>query len=219
MIQSKKVEVRQENWDRLFATPGILAVITTVDAQGRVNAGAFATCVRATHNPMQIAFTTYSEGVDTLANIRLNGEFVVNLPSFDPQQLAKVCTVGLPFERGVDELQKAELTALPSAVVAPPRISEFSRHFECRVAWTKDWANRTMVMADVVAASAAAECLDDDGYLCFDTANPALYCGAAYFNRPPYEHMFVQAAFPMQVNSFYQGPEVDFHRARVDQHK
>ncbi|MDO9437901.1 flavin reductase family protein [Hydrogenophaga sp.] len=219
MTSDTKVGVPRDQWDRLFATPGILAVITTIDALGRVNAGAFATCVRATHNPMEISFTTYSEGVDTLANIRVNGEFVVNLPSFDPAQLAKVCTVGLPFEGGVNELEKAALTALPSTVVAPPCIAEFNRHFECKVVWTKDWSGRTMVMGEVVAACASADCMDAEGFLRFDVANPALYCGAPYFNRPPYEHQFVQAAVPMRVTASYQGPEVDAHLARVKKHQ
>jgi len=44
-------------------------------------------------------------------------ELVVNIPSFDREILEKVRTLGLPFAPGVNELEKAGLTAIPSKVV------------------------------------------------------------------------------------------------------
>src|SRR5215471_19571919 len=113
------VQQPEKYWDRLFAPGGHAAVITTVDREGRVNAAAYATCVRIVHKPVQIAFTTSQTG-DTGRNAKETGQFVVNLPSFEREILEKVRIVGLPFARGVNELDKAGLTALASARVKPP---------------------------------------------------------------------------------------------------
>ncbi len=152
----------EKYWDRLFAPGGHCAIITTVDKEGRVNAASYATCVRIVHNPVQIAFTTSLTG-HTGENLLATGTFVVNLPSFERDILEKVRVVGLPFARGVNELEKAGLTPLPSTRVKPPRIAECLRHFECEVVWTKEWLKRMMVVGDVVAASTYSDCVDCQG--------------------------------------------------------
>ena len=98
-----------------------LTLITTVDAQGRVNAAAFGTCTRVCHDPMYIAFTC-SAGKDTTNNVLATGEFVVNVVPFEQPLLDKVPVCGLPFKPGENELKKAGLTAIPSRVLRPPRI-------------------------------------------------------------------------------------------------
>ena len=194
------VQQPEKYWDRLFAPGGHAAVITSVDAQGRVNAAAYATCVRIVHNPVQIAFTTSQAG-DTAHNVAETGQFVVNLPFFERALLEKVRVVGLPFARGVNELEKAGLTALPSMHVRPPRIREFSRHFECEVVWTKEWLNRTMVVGNVLAASVHADCVDAKGYIVWERIKPVAFCGA------PYVNMFAAAHETMAVGLPYDGPE------------
>jgi flavin reductase (DIM6/NTAB) family NADH-FMN oxidoreductase RutF len=194
------VQQPEKYWDRLFAPGGHAAVITTVDREGRVNAAAYATCVRIVHKPVQIAFTTSQAG-DTGRNAQETGQFVVNLPSFDREILEKVRIVGLPFAPGVNELNKAGLTALPSTQVAPPRILECHRHFECEVVWTKEWLNRMMVVGNVVAASVRADCVDPKGYIIWERIKPVAFCGA------PYVDMFAAAHETMTVGLPYDGPE------------
>ena len=132
LTQKKVVQQPEKYWDRLFAPGGHAAMITTVDQQGRVNAASYATCVRITHKPVQIAFTTSQIG-DTFQNLKEVNQFVVNLPPFERTVLEKVRIVGLPFARGVNELEKAGLTALASTLVKPPRILDCPRHFECEM--------------------------------------------------------------------------------------
>jgi flavin reductase (DIM6/NTAB) family NADH-FMN oxidoreductase RutF len=176
-------------------------MITTADPEGRPNAGSFGTCVRVNHEPVYIAFTVGPEK-DTGRNVLSTGEFVVNVPSFDREILEKVRVVGLPFAPGVNELEKAGLTALRSTIVRPPRILECRSHFECKVEWTREWVNRLMVVGKVVAASVDAGCVDDDGYVIWDRLRPAHYCGA------PYNSMFVAAYQTIDVGMPYEGPEV-----------
>jgi flavin reductase (DIM6/NTAB) family NADH-FMN oxidoreductase RutF len=215
MAEVEKIEQEPKYWDRLFASPGILGIITTIDSGGRVNAAAFGTVARVVHDPVQIAFTTNTTRRDTYENIKQTGEFVVNLPSFERSILEKVCVVGLPFAPGVNELEKAGLTALPSRVVKPPRIKECPRNFECRVVWTKEWLNRVMIVGNVVAASVDADCVDEQGFVKWDTLKAVTYCGAPYNKLPPYQHMFVAAYETMTVPTPYEGPEVEAYDANV----
>ncbi len=203
----QKVEQPSKFWDRLFAPSSCLAMITTVDAQGRVNAASYGTCTRVNHEPVHIAFTANIDSHNA-ANVRATGEFVVNLPRFDRQSLEAVRVVGLPFAAGVSELDKAGLTALPSTQVKPPRIAECPRNFECRVLWTKEWSGRLMVVGEVLVAAVDADCVDPQGYVVWDKVRSAHYCGAPYGGR------FVAAYETMAVDVPYDGPEVAAFLAR-----
>lgn len=200
-----KIDQPEVWWDRLFAPSSALAVITTADAGGAVNAAAFGTCTRVNHNPVDIAFTCRPDK-DTTRNVLATGEFVVNLPRFDRAALEAVRVVGLPFARGVNELEKAGLTALPSVAVKPPRIAECSRHFECKVEWTHEWSDRVMIVGRVLAASADADCVDPEGYVRWENARSAHFAGASY-------NYFVAAYEVMRVRQPYEGPEVEAYDA------
>jgi flavin reductase (DIM6/NTAB) family NADH-FMN oxidoreductase RutF len=206
-MTTEKLDQPAKYWDRLFAPSSCLAMITTVDAQGRVNAAAFGTCTRVNHEPVYIAFTTNLASDRALGhtadNVAATGEFTVNLPAFDRASLEQVRVVGLPFGHGVNELEKAGLTMLPARRVKPPRIAECPRHFECEVEWTKAWSGRLMVVGRVVAASVDADKVDAEGFILWDRIRPAHYCGA------PYGGMFVAAHETMRVDIPYSGPEVE----------
>jgi flavin reductase (DIM6/NTAB) family NADH-FMN oxidoreductase RutF len=201
----KKIAQPQVWWDRLFAPSSCLAIVTTVDPQGRVNATAFGTCTRVNHNPVDIAFTCRPDK-DTTRNVLATGEFVVNLPAFERRMLEAVRVVGLPFAYGTNELEKAGLHELPAEVVRPPRIAECNRHFECRVEWTKSWSDRIMIVGRVVAASVDEDCVDPNGYVVWERARSAHFCGASY-------NQFVAAYETMAVAQPYVGPEVEAYDA------
>jgi flavin reductase (DIM6/NTAB) family NADH-FMN oxidoreductase RutF len=174
--------------------------------------------VRVVHKPVHIAFTT-STHKHTYRNVKETGQFTVNPASFDRALLEKACILGLPFADGVNELEKAGLTALPATRVKPPRIAECHRHFECELVWMKEWVDRVMIVGNVLAASVDADCVDERGYLVWDKVKPVQYCGAPYqryVNKPPYEHMFVAAYETMSVHTPYEGPEVSDHSKMVE---
>jgi flavin reductase (DIM6/NTAB) family NADH-FMN oxidoreductase RutF len=217
MPRVDKIDQPPELWDRLFANVGQLAMITSADGEGRVNAATFATCVRVVHEPVHIAFTT-STYKDTWRNIQATGQFTINLAAFDRGLLEKACVLGLPFAAGVNEIEKAGLTAIPARRVKPPRIAECHRHFECEVVWTKDWVGRVMIVGNVLAASVDADCVDERGYLVWERVKPVQYCGAPYqkyVDEPPYKHMFVAAYETMSVGTPYDGPEAAEHNKIV----
>ena len=201
-----KVDVPEAHYDRLASPVASVVMITTVDSQGRVNAASFATCLRNNHIPCCYEFTVDMHK-DTAANVLATGEFVVNIPPFERDVLEKVCVVGLPFAPGVNELDKAGLTAIPSKVVKPPRIAECRSHFECKVEWTKLWLEtRLTVVGRVVAASVNRDCIDAEGYVIHSKLKPAHYCGHAYQGKDG-SSKFVASYEIMEVPMVYDGPE------------
>ncbi|HEY4135801.1 MAG TPA: flavin reductase family protein [Alphaproteobacteria bacterium] len=199
-----KIDVKKEWWDNIFAPSSALAVITTVDNQGRVNAASFGTCTRVCHDPVYIAFTVGADK-DTANNIRANGEFTVNLVPFEQEVLNKIVVCGLSFKAGINELERAGLGQVPSRVVKPPRVLECRSHFECRVEWTQQWLHRLMICGKVEAVSVNEDCMDKDGNIIWDHAKPAHYCGH------PYQGSFVPAYDkPTKAYWTYDGKDEDF---------
>jgi flavin reductase (DIM6/NTAB) family NADH-FMN oxidoreductase RutF len=203
MLRVKKVDISDEkDYDKICTPVSSLAMITTVDAAGRVNAATFATVVRNCHTP-----TCFEFSVDTFKhtwqNVTATQEFVINVPSCDPWILEKVVTVGLDFPPGVNELEKAGLTEIASKVVKPPRIAECKSHFECKVEWTKNWiGTRSLVVGRVVAASIDEDCIDEHGFAIHEKLRPAHSCGGVFgFNR------FVEAYKVIEVPFVYVGTD------------
>src|SRR5499427_5716889 len=116
--------------------PRPIALATTVDRSGRVNAAPFSFFNAVSSVPPVVVLgispgATSEDGYkDTERNIRDTGEFVVNLVDEALAERMNICAVDFPG--GIDELDKAELTALPSAGVRPPRIAQSPVSFECR---------------------------------------------------------------------------------------
>jgi flavin reductase (DIM6/NTAB) family NADH-FMN oxidoreductase RutF len=116
--------------------PRPIALATTIDSAGRVNAAPFS-FFNAVSSVPPVVVLGISPGdasgdgyKDTERNIRDSGEFVVNLVDEALAERMNVCAVDFPA--GTGELDKAELTALPSVGVRPPRIAQSPVSFECR---------------------------------------------------------------------------------------
>jgi len=196
MIGSNKIAVPEKEWDYAWPLGSTAVMITTVDTEGRVNAAGFATCVRVAHNPVFISFTSGLRN-DTHRNVLDTGEFVVNLVPFEQRIMQATRVVGLPFPTGVNELEEAGLTAVPSTVVAPPRIADCHAHFECKVEWTKQWDTRLMVVGRLVAVTIDEDCIDENWRIRWENLKPASFCGAPYqqFFVPSYQTTFVDMVY------------------------
>ena len=119
-----------------LVTPRPIALVTTVSADGRVNAAPFSFFNVFGANPPVCAFAPgdRDDGTpkDTARNVRATHEFVVNLVDESIAQAMNQCAAALPY--GENELVRAGLTAEPSSVVKPPRIAEAPASLEC-VEW------------------------------------------------------------------------------------
>jgi flavin reductase (DIM6/NTAB) family NADH-FMN oxidoreductase RutF len=116
-----------------LVTPRPIALVTTISADGKVNAAPFSFFNVMGANPPICAFapSDRENGVpkDTALNVRATHEFVVNLVDEKIAEAMNHCAASLPF--GENELVRAGLTAAPSSVVKPPRIVEAPASLEC----------------------------------------------------------------------------------------
>lgn len=116
-----------------LVTPRPIALVTTVNPEGRVNAAPFSFFNILGANPPIVAFAPgdRENGTpkDSALNVRLTHEFVVNLVDEPLAEAMNQCAASLPY--GENELEKAGLHALPSSVVKPPRIAEAPASLEC----------------------------------------------------------------------------------------
>jgi flavin reductase (DIM6/NTAB) family NADH-FMN oxidoreductase RutF len=143
--------------------PRPIAWVTTMDAQGRVNAAPFSFFnLLSTEPPVLGLGIAPREGQekDTAANIRHSGAFVVNLVS---TALAPAMNVtALDFEAGIEELHRAGLTTAPCRRIGPPRIAEAPVALECRVMTLLPQASGSLiVLGEILALHIAEESLLD----------------------------------------------------------
>jgi len=116
--------------------PRPIALATTIDRAGKVNAAPFSFFNAVSSVPPVVVLgispgATSEDGYkDTERNIRDSGEFVVNLVDEALAEQMNICAIDFPD--GIGELDKARLTAEPSVGVRPPRIAQSPVSFECR---------------------------------------------------------------------------------------
>lgn len=109
-----------------------VAIVTTVDSEGRVNAAPFGLILPFCSNSDKPQMLLCSNSVwHTAQNIEATEEFVINYASYSLME--KVAEAGLMYSEGVNEIEKAGLTSLPALKVKPPRIEECYQHIECRL--------------------------------------------------------------------------------------
>ncbi|ANP86494.1 flavin reductase family protein [Rhizobium leguminosarum] len=135
--------------------PRPIALVTTVDESGRINAAPFSffNCLSADPPILAIGVENNADMSfkDTGHNIRMTEVFTVNIVSFAIAEAMHVC--GARYPRGVDELKQAGLTAMPGEKVASPFIAEAPAAFECRRHVTLELGrSRQIVMGEIVYA-------------------------------------------------------------------
>ena len=117
-----------------LVVPRPIALITTVDAAGTVNAAPFSFFNVYSEDPplVVIGLQHHPDGrpKDTTRNIAANGEFVVHLIDEDLVEPMNVCAADFAPEES--EIDAAGLKLAPSIDVKPPRIATAPAALECR---------------------------------------------------------------------------------------
>jgi len=119
-----------------LVAPRPIAFASTVDAEGKVNLSPFSYFNVFGINPPILIFSPARsvrtlEHKDTLLNVLEVPEVVVNLIDIDIVDQASLASS--PYERGVNEFEKAGLEMLPSDLIRPPRVAASPASFECKV--------------------------------------------------------------------------------------
>ena len=127
------------NWDQTYKlmtgaiVPRPIAWVTTLSPEGVVNAAPFSAFTLLSQDPPTILFQA-DEGErekDTARNIRLSGEFVVNIPNLPLLEKMHLCSASLPPEQS--EVERFGIATAPSLCVKPPRIADAPICFECKL--------------------------------------------------------------------------------------
>lgn len=155
-----------------LVTPRPIALVTSMDAAGRVNAAPFSAFNYMCADPVLIVLGVANRPgqrdesgrpipKDTAQNIRVRGEFVVNVVNEGLADAMNVCCIDFPHE--VSEITEAGLTTLPSVKVAVPRIAEAPAALECREVGTFERGNSRVIIGEVVYAHVREKFVDPAG--------------------------------------------------------
>lgn len=144
--------------------PRPIALVTTVDRTGRVNAAPFSffNCLSADPPILALGVENHPDMrfKDTAANIRETEVFTVNIVSHAIAEAMHVTAVKFPPE--TDELMEAGLTARPGVAVASPWIEEAPAAFECRRHVTLSLGrSREIILGEIVHAHFAPGAVDE----------------------------------------------------------
>jgi flavin reductase (DIM6/NTAB) family NADH-FMN oxidoreductase RutF len=134
-----------------LVTPRPIAWVTTLNENGSVNAAPFSFFNAFGDDPPIIGFAPGNRDdgspKDTARNIRRTHEFVVNLVDEATAEIMNRTSASLPY--GASELESAGLTAVPSSVIAPPRIGESPASLECKEWGTLEIGGNRLVIGVV----------------------------------------------------------------------
>lgn len=150
-----------------LVAPRPIALITSTDENGRLNAAPFSAFNYLGTDPAIVAIGVADRvgadfvPKDTARNIRRTGEFVVNIVTEDIAQQMNICAVDFPAE--INELEMAKLTTTPSSVVSVPRIAQSHAALECREHATIEIGRSRVILGRVVAAFVEDRYVDPAG--------------------------------------------------------
>jgi flavin reductase (DIM6/NTAB) family NADH-FMN oxidoreductase RutF len=115
---------------KALIVPRPIGWVSTVSAEGVVNLAPYSFFNAVSEKPNYVVFG--SAGIkDSLANINATGEFVCSLATYDTRYEMNTSSATVPH--GVDEFSLSGLTAAPSHLVKPPRVTEAPAAFECKL--------------------------------------------------------------------------------------
>ncbi len=170
MIIDPAKQDRTANYKLIIGSilPRPIAFVSTTDSQGTPNLAPFSFFTGVTAEPPTVCFAPlrrFSDGQekDTLQNIRLTGEFVVNVVTETIVEQANDTAVEYP--PGVSEFTKTGLTPVVCEVVAVPRVKESPISMECRLVQIVDVGvagagGGSLVIGEVVRFHVADELID-----------------------------------------------------------
>jgi len=126
----KAAKIRPFWYSDVWLFPKLITVITSLDAQGRVNAAPYSHIMQydvMAKNPRMIV--GFRQDSHTFQNICATKEFVVNCPGAD--YLDDMMETARFYPEGVNELEHTRFTMIPSLHVKPPSIQECPQIAEC----------------------------------------------------------------------------------------
>jgi flavin reductase (DIM6/NTAB) family NADH-FMN oxidoreductase RutF len=150
-----------------LVAPRPIALITSMDEEGRLNAAPFSAYNYLCTDPpiVGVGVTNRSNETfvpkDTARNIRRTGEFVVNVVIEDIALKMNLCAIDFPEE--MSEVDLAGFTTVPSEKVKVPRLAEVHAALECREFTTMEIGRSRIILGQVVAIYVEDRFIDPEG--------------------------------------------------------
>ena len=158
---------------RSVVTPRPIALVTTINADGLVNAAPYSFFNAIAYDPCMVVLGLEArpDGTrkDTSQNIRDNQEFVVNLVDNAMAEGMNICSAPLPPEES--EINISGFTIQESSLVSPPRLAEAPAALECTRHTTLELGNRREIVVGEVKSFAIRRGLMDQKTLSVDQAS------------------------------------------------
>lgn len=150
-----------------LVAPRPIALITSIDENGRLNAAPFSAYNYLCTDPpiLGVGVTNRPDQKfvpkDTARNIRRTGEFVVNVVTEDIAEKMNICATDFPPE--MSEVELAGFTTATSQKVKPPRLAEAHAALECREYTTMEIGRSRIILGHVVAIYVEDQFVDPAG--------------------------------------------------------
>lgn len=150
-----------------LVVPRPIALVTSHDLQGRLNAAPFSSYNYLSTDPPILGLGIASRpgpGVvakDTAKNILDTKEYVVNVVTEDIAEKMNICAIDFPHE--IDELEVAGLETEASSTIAVPRIKGIRAAFECRHVTTLQIGKSHIVLGEVLSIFVEDKYVDKTG--------------------------------------------------------
>ncbi|MBL0919938.1 MAG: flavin reductase family protein [Hydrogenophaga sp.] len=163
--------------------PRPVAWITTLGADGRVNAAPFSSYNYVAHSPPMLAVNIASrlgELKDTARNIRASGRFVVNVATQATMEAMHLSAADYPPD--VSEVEALGIELLPGVAGPVPRIAASPIHMECRLDQfiTLGRGLNTLYIGEVLAFH-VAESIYDGQHIDTVAMQPIARLGGPYY--------------------------------------
>jgi len=134
--------------------PRPIALVSTTNGAGINNAAPYSFFNVMSHEPAIVVLGIEQRRADmpkdTVGNIRITKDFVVNLVDMKIAEAMNVCSID--FDAGIDEFETAGLTPAASTKVKAPRIAEAPVAMECVLMDELRYRQgRSIVVGEVVA--------------------------------------------------------------------
>ena len=152
--------------------PRPIAFASTIDKNGKPNLSPFSFFNIFSANPPILVFSPARRVRDnstkhTLINCQDTKQVVINVVNFEIVQQMSLSSTEYPS--GVNEFEKAGLTAIPSDIVKPYRVAESPVQFECKVneiiALGTEGGAGNMIICEVVKIHINEAVLDSNGII------------------------------------------------------
>lgn len=147
--------------------PRPIALITSMDEQGRLNAAPFSAFNYFGTDPPVVGIGVQNrpnseyEPKDTARNIRRTGEFVINVVTEDIAEKMNISAIDFPAE--MSEVELAGFTTAPSKAVKAPRLAEAHAALECREYATVEIGKSRIILGRVVSVFVEDRFVDPAG--------------------------------------------------------